>query len=102
MTIREENVNKNKYQRNLEVFNQFPELTKHAIMNINNVIDRLLKFKYVVEEMKSNVLEMNRRQILLKDIHIQILKEGLSKVEMYKRRLNKRIDQNSRDAEEKT
>ncbi|UJR17016.1 hypothetical protein I4U23_003914 [Adineta vaga] len=52
--------------------------------------------------MENSLSQMDRVQTLPEDIHIQILKEGLSKLEMYKRRLNERIAQNNKDEEEKT
>jgi hypothetical protein len=97
ITIGEGNVNKAKYERNIEVFKQFPEFRKSALIIINNILIRLGEFKAEIHEIKESTSNMDHAQALPMDLHIKILKDSMAQLNKYKQHLKKRIDQENKD-----
>ena len=91
MTIGNGNSEKVKHQRNLQVFNKFPEFTESAAIKIKNIIGRLQNFKHEIVEVKYTVSKMDRAQTLQVDVHIEILNNALESLEKYRRQFDKQI-----------
>jgi hypothetical protein len=92
ITIGEGNVNKAKYERNIEVFKQFPAFT-HSSLIIINKLNRLGEFKAAINEIKESTSNMDHAQALPMDLHIKILKDAMTLLNKYKQHLKRRIDQ---------
>jgi len=80
-----------KHQHNLEILQEFKDIVKLGIININNVIDRLKRFKAEAAELKSTVTEIELAQTMSLNVHIDILKNGIERLNQLKQRLDGRI-----------
>jgi hypothetical protein len=91
------NIEKAKYQQNVEVFNQFPDFTKAAAIKIINVINRLRAFQHEIDEVKFIVAKLVRGQTLQLDLHLEILTSGMESLKKYKNHLNGRIAERNKN-----
>ena len=95
-TIGNGNVNQAKYERNLQVLNEFGTFTTSAAINIENIIIKLKNFETEIEEVKYSLSKMDHPQTLSVDIHIEILKHCSERLHEYKQRLNGRINESNK------
>jgi len=86
-----------KHQHNLEVLKEFKDIVKFGIVDINNVIDRLKRFKAEAAELKLTITEVELAQSMSLNIHIDILKNGIERLNHLKQRLDGRVKQKQID-----
>ena len=86
-----------KHQHNLEVLQEFKDIIKLGIIDVNNVIDRLKRFKAEAAELKSTVTEVELAQTMSLNVHMDILKNGIERLNQLKQRLDGRIKQKQID-----
>lgn len=82
---------KAKHQHNLGVLKEFKDIVKLGIIDVNNVIDRLKRFKAEAAELKSTVTEVELAQAMSLNVHMDILKSGIERLNNLKQRLDGRM-----------
>ena len=80
-----------KHQHNLGVLKEFKDIVKFGITDVNNVLDRLKTFKAEAAELKSTVTEVELAQAMPLNVHVEILKSGIERLNNVKRRLDGRM-----------
>ena len=82
---------KAKHRHNLGVLREFKDIVKLGIIDVNNVIDRLKRFKAEATELKSTVTEVELAQAMSLNVHMDILKSGIERLTNLKQRLDGRM-----------
>ncbi|CAF1303807.1 unnamed protein product, partial [Didymodactylos carnosus] len=85
------NMDQIKHQRNVETLTLFKDYIKVGIIDVNNIINRLKRFKYEADELKLIVSEIDLGQTMSLNVHIDILQNGIEQLKQSKQRLDGRI-----------
>ena len=90
-TLGEGGLSKAKHQRNIQILKQFPDVSKEASIQINNVLLTLGKFQAEVEPMKKIASTLDRAQTAQLDTHVKTLDEAIDKLHECHQRFNRRL-----------